>query len=809
VTREDRLWALFDACLTLDPAARDAQLARESDRALADEVARLLRADASPAALSGVAGQALASLVEPPPVIPGFTLLRELGRGGFGTVYLALQHAPSRMVAVKVLRAAQHDGPGLERFRLEGDALALLSHPNVPRVFAVGETDGRRWLAMELVRGERLDLWASARSLRERLGALETVARAVHAAHLRGVVHRDLKPENVVVPADGAPRVLDFGIARPIGEASPAAGTRAYMSPEQREGRPVDGRADVYALGVMLRELATTPVGAARPRPADQRSTRDADSGSSLASDAAHVTLRPSTQPPEEPAAAPGSRATPGPPSSEVDATNALSPELASIARKATASLEGRYDSAQAFADDLARWRDGDVVLAHPATARYRLRCLVRRHGLALGAALLVVVALASAALVFRAQSLRAERERARADAIRRFLSATLERANPVTGAGPRVTVVEAIDAAAKRLDDGALAPDVEVDLRETLSKTYASLGQEVAAFHQARKAVSLLEQGASADDEQRARLLRGSADFGAHAGALEVALEWLDRAEAIEARHPRPHLHLAQQGHTRGEVLTDAGRLAEAIAAFDDALSQLEPLWRDGKVETEDFTSVLNQQAATHGLMGHFVVAEARYQRALELDTKAHGAEHLEVANDLHNLAWLALRRGDGARALELSKQSRRLRVAKLGARHHRLGLLRLVDAEALALLGRCDEAVPFAREGLSILEHAVGAEATRALRAQLTLASVKLSCGDTDVLPELLRATEALSARMGPRQWWVLEGRVVEARALRARGDIEQGRALARSLLADLERQLGPDAPLLARARSAAEDD
>jgi tetratricopeptide (TPR) repeat protein len=302
---------------------------------------------------------------------------------------------------------------------------------------------------------------------------------------------------------------------------------------------------------------------------------------------------------------------------------------------------------------------------------------------------------------------------------------------------------------------------------------------------------------------------LRGSADFGAHAGALEVALEWLDRAEAIEARHPRPHLHLAQQGHTRGEVLTDAGRLAEAIAAFDDALSQLEPLWRDGKVETEDFTSVLNQQAATHGLMGHFDVAEARYQRALELDTTAHGADHLEVASDLHNLAWLALRRGDAARALELSKQSRRLRVAKLGARHHRLGLLRLVDAEALALLGRCDEAVPFAREGLSILEHAVGAEATRALRAQVTLASVKLSCGDTDVLPELHRAIDALSARMGPRQWWVLEGRVVEARALRARGDIDKGRALARSLLADLERQLGPDAPLLARARSAAEDD
>ncbi|MDX2010793.1 MAG: serine/threonine-protein kinase [Myxococcaceae bacterium] len=811
MTREDRLWALFDECLALTPSARDQRLAHEADRDVADEVLRLLRADASPAALSGIAGQALAALVEPPPAIPGFTLLRELGRGGFGTVYLALQHAPSRTVAVKVLRAAQHDASGLERFRLEGDALALLSHPNVPRVFAVGETDGRRWLAMELVRGEGFDVWARPRSLAERLVALETVARAVHAAHLRGVVHRDLKPENVVVTADGAPRVLDFGIARPVGEATPAAGTRAYMSPEQREGRPVDGRADVFALGVMLRELATTPMGLPLRRAPDARSTADSSrEGQLLPTDVDRRTTGARTESDDARHADPRpGLATPGPPEATAPAALALAPELASVVRMATAPLEDRYDSAQAFADDLVRFRSRDVVRAHPSTPLYRLRCLVRRNGLGLAAATLVVLSLATAAAVFRAQSLRAERERARADAIRTFLSATLERANPLTGSGPRVTVVEAIDAAARRLDDGSLAPDVEVDLRETLSKTYASLGQEVAAYQQAQKAVALLDRAGGSDDEQRARLLRGSADFGAHAGAVTVALEWLARADVLERHHGRPHLHLAQQGHTRGEVLMDAGRLAEAIAAFEDALTQLEPLWRAGDVETDDYTSVMNQEAAAHGLMGHFEVAQGLYERALELDTKTYGAEHLQVANDLHNLAWLALRRGDAELALERSRQSRRLRVAKLGARHHRLGLLRLVEAEALSVLGRCDDAVRFAREGLSILENAVGAEATRALRGQFTLASVKLACGDVDVLPEVQRATQALASRMGPGQWWVLEGRVVEAEALRARGDLEAAQALARSLVEDLERQLGPDAPLLKRARSAAKDD
>jgi tetratricopeptide (TPR) repeat protein/predicted Ser/Thr protein kinase len=807
MTREDRLWALFDECLALPPSRRESRLSHEPDRGLADEVLRLLRADASAVVLSGIAGQALASLVEPPPAIPGFTLLRELGRGGFGTVYLALQHAPSRTVAVKVLRAAQHDASGLERFRLEGDALALLAHPNVPRVFAVGETDGRRWLAMELVRGERFDVWARPRSLTERLVALETVARAVHAAHLRGVVHRDLKPENVVVASDGMPRVLDFGIARPVGEATPAAGTRTYMSPEQREGRPVDGRADVYALGVMLRELASTPVGVALRLAPDARPTRAAenDGPTSVSAPHAETTVAPGAS--DE--ASRRALATPGPPDSSHLAGIALPPELTSIVRMATAPLEARYDSAQAFADDLVRFRTRGVVRAHPATPLYRVRCLLRRHGIALGGATLIVLALGTAAVIFRGQSVRAERERARADAIRTFLSATLERANPLTGSGPRVTVVEAIDAAARRLDDGSLAPDVEVDLRETLSKTYAALGQVVAAYQQAQKAVALLERAGGSDDEQRARLLRGSADFGAHAGAVTIALEWLDRAEALERHHRRPHLHLAQQGHARGEVLTDAGRLAEALLAFEDALSQFERLWRAGEAETDDYTSVLNQQAATHALMGHFEAAQAGYERALELDTKTYGAEHLQVANDLHNLAWLALRRGSAELALERASQSRRLRVAKLGARHHRLGLLRLVEAEALALLGRCDDAVPFAREGLSILEHAVGADATRPLRSQATLALVKLACGDTDVLPELRRATGVLSGRMGPRHWWVLEGRVVEAQVLRARGDVEAGRALARSTLVDLEAQLGPDAPLLQRARSAAKDD
>jgi eukaryotic-like serine/threonine-protein kinase len=790
--REARLWALFDACLELDDAERHRHLAAEPDRALAHDVERLVRADAAPVDLPAVAGHALAHLVAPAPVIEGFTLLRVLGEGGFGTVYLALQHTPSRKVALKVLRPAAGDGRDAARFRFEGDALAALSHPHVPKVFAVGETAGRRWLAMELVRGERLDSWCASRPLRQRLEVLEAIARAVHVAHLRGLVHRDLKPENLLVTRDGTPRVLDFGIAQAIGDVAPAAGTHAYMSPEQRAGLAVDGRADVHALGVMLQQLAARAVEpGASPHTA----------ATLLGGESAPGPLLPG---PVEPSAP--TRATPEP-SEMTPAPRRLPAELESIAARATAPLTERYASAEAFADDLRRFCSGRRVQAHPATWGYRLRCTLRHSGGPLAGVGLVIAALTTTTFVFRAQVARAELERGRARAARDFLTATLVQANPVTGRGRHVTVVEAIDVAARRLDEGTLArhPIVEVDLRETLATTFASLGREVEAWRQAQRALDAFHRAGLDEPEQEARLLRATADFGAHAGALDTALEHLRRADALEAHHRPPHLHLAQQAHTLGEVLTDAGRFDEAIATFGQARAQLEALQHASASDPEALTSVLNQQAHALALVGRFAEARANFERALELDTGAHGPTHLEVATDLHNLAWLSLKEGDATTALEVAAKARALRLQALGPRHQRLGQLRLVEAEALAQVGRCEDAVAYADEGVSILREALGDEASRALRAVFVQARVLQRCERPSV--SVVRpAVEALAARMGPTQWWVLEGRVVQARALVAEGQVDEGRASAREVVPWLEACLGPDAPLTGLARDTA---
>src|SRR5262245_30991858 len=201
------------------------------------------------------------------PLVPGYEVLGELGRGGMGVVYKARQAGLNRVVALKMVLAGGHAGPAeLARFRVEAEAVARLQHPNIVGVFEVGEAGGRPFLSLE---------FCPEGSLEQRLGGtplppeeaarlVETLAGAMHAAHRTGVVHRDLKPANVLLGADGTPKVSDFGLAKRLGEAAgqtatgAVLGTPSYMAPEQAEGRKdVGPAADVYALGAILYECLT------------------------------------------------------------------------------------------------------------------------------------------------------------------------------------------------------------------------------------------------------------------------------------------------------------------------------------------------------------------------------------------------------------------------------------------------------------------------------------------------------------------------------------------------------------------------
>src|SRR5262245_17903383 len=345
-------------------------------------------------------------------VIGSYKLLEQIGEGGFGVVFMAEQTAPvRRKVALKVLKPGMDTRQVVTRFEAERQALALMDHPNIARVFDGGAAaSGRPYFVMELVKGVPITAFSDESHLpvRQRLGLFLDVCAAVQHAHQKGIIHRDIKPSNVLVSShDGVPvvKVIDFGVAKAVGQQltdktvytqlDQMVGTPLYMSPEQagQSGLDVDTRTDVYALGVLLYELLTglTPFDGERLKAAGYDEVRRI--------------IR------EEEPARPSMRlCTLGHEADTVSANRQTDPrhlsrllrgELDWIVMKALEKDRcRRYESASAFAADVGRYLNDEPVLACSPSAGYRLRKFARRNrgGLAVaGLALSFLVLLGSA----------------------------------------------------------------------------------------------------------------------------------------------------------------------------------------------------------------------------------------------------------------------------------------------------------------------------------------------------------------------------------------------------------------------------
>ena len=284
----DRLRTLFDAALEHSGAARDGfiQASCPDDETLRLELKRLLAAHDR--AGSFLDGPALASVADDGPDWVGrrlgvYEIVREIGRGGMGVVFLATRADElfRKQVAIKVLRSNLDGRELLDRFHRERHILASLDHSNIARLIDGGTTEeGLPYVVMEYVEGQPIDAFCRERqlSLEQRLELFKTLCSAVHYAHQNLVVHRDLKPSNIVVTAEGQPKLLDFGIAKLLetdtrGETNTGMRpmTLAYASPEQITGEAITTGSDVYALGVVLYEL----VSGARPFPGDSQSDHE------------------------------------------------------------------------------------------------------------------------------------------------------------------------------------------------------------------------------------------------------------------------------------------------------------------------------------------------------------------------------------------------------------------------------------------------------------------------------------------------------------------------------------------------------
>lgn len=573
--------------------------------------------------------------------------LRTLGRGGMGVVYEAEQDSPRRRVALKVIRPEAATADLRRRFAHESTFLARLQHPGIAQVYEAGTAETGQgpvpFIAMELVDGVPLSTWALrvASGLDARLALMIQVCDAVQHAHQRGLIHRDLKPANILVDAEGRPRVLDFGVARPadadlqtslVTTHGEIVGTLSYMSPEQLGGDPndLDTRSDVYALGVILYELLAgkPPLElSGRPLPDVLRAIRDDD---------------------------------PTPLSSH---DPRLAGDLSVIVAKAMAKdREQRYASANGLAMDLQRFRDDEPIAARPPSTVYLVRKFARRHRpLVIGAAG-IVVALVLGVVASTWQAVRATRAEqlaaarlAESTAVTEFLQGMLAAIQPEEAQGREVTVREVLDRARVDLAAGSLAaqPSVEAALRRTLGNTYRSLGELATAEEQLRRGLALADSVFAPGDPARLGLVLDLAS------ALSARGE-IDRADSLGAvalalAPPRSRLAARSLSIVAG-VRYDQGlwQQADSLHRIVEGLILL-----DADADSLAITDVLLARAFLAEQQQQFQRAQPLADRAVAILRAAHGDHDPRLIKALNRQGDLARLTGHPREALRFYRES------------------------------------------------------------------------------------------------------------------------------------------------------
>ncbi len=695
-----------------------------------------------------------------------YVVRRQIGSGGFGIVYEAEQVEPvRRAVALKVIKPGMDSSAVIARFEAERQALALMDHPSVARVYDGGVTElGRPYFAMELVRGEpfteHCDLHRLA--LRDRIELFIRVCETVQHAHSKGVIHRDLKPSNILVEyEDGksTPKVIDFGVAKALGQRLTEAtiltahgmmiGTPEYMSPEQAEMgvQDIDTRSDIYSLGVILYEVLT---GA---RPLDGELLRKAG--------LAEIQRMIREVDPPRPSARVESAAT-GDGASASRMAEARRTEVRSLTGVLRRDLdwvvmrclekdrERRYETASALAADLRRFLADEPVLAGPPSVRYRVAKFARRNRVTVLAGVTVAGALVAATGVSIGFAIMAAEQRQRAmsllgerDAALRAESDRAEELEAVSSL--QAAQIRAISPAAMGADIGELLLDaVEEPDRAALAELLRGVNLTTIAMGTLQQI--LIDPLISSIDEQfpeqpklRADLLQTVATTARELGLLDAAVDPQERAVALRVGvYGEDSLEALSSLNEHARLLLARSELDRAEQVNHRVLAVSRRVLGDRHPDTLTYLNnrghILYMQSKPHE-------AEGVWRETLALRLEVLGEVHDQTLTTINNLGVVLQEQGRLDEAQEFIEQSLQLSRRLHGARH-----TSTIDAMSnmgrlLYMQGRHEEAEPFWREAMDLRRELLGDDHPSTLSAVNNVGVLLVALGRLEEAREYYR--------------------------------------------------------------------
>jgi tetratricopeptide (TPR) repeat protein len=736
-----------------------------------------------------------ASTERPGTVIGPYKLLQQIGEGGMGVVWMAEQTRPvQRKVALKVIKPGMDSRQVVARFEAERQALAMMDHVNIARVFDGGATeDGRPYFVMELVHGVPITKYSDENQLtpRERLELFVPVCQAIQHAHQKGIIHRDIKPSNVMVTLyDGkpVPKVIDFGVAKATEQKltertlftqyGTMVGTFEYMSPEQAEmsALGVDTRSDIYSLGVLLYELLTgsTPLSHKRVREAayaeilrmikeeepQKPSTRLSDSGETLASISAQRHMEPAKL------------------------TKLVRGELDWIVMKCLEKDRNRrYETASGFAADIQRYLADEPVQACPPSVGYRFRKFARRYKKVMSTAaafalLLIFGALLSAWQAMRAtvaereaiaaaEQVRGERDRAlaaereaRAEkantkaALDFIWEGALSQASPVRQADADMKVRALLDRAADLLErDSRLPPLVEAAVRQMIGQSFLDLGQRSKALTHLERALEIQRRNLGEEDPQTLATMHALGSYLCMQGQLDEAGRLLGRTLELRRRLlGEEHLDTLLTTRWAGDCAFRQGRDEEAARLLTQATQTLARVHGEGHRHTTMARILLAEVLERRG---EHAEAKALATQSLERSRRFLGEDHFSTLSAMITLARIDLAQGDAAQAELLAAQSLKSNRRIYGNQHAETiralhFLTRVYHAQ-----GKYADATPLATELLATFREQAGGD-DRGLASALQMLGQNL-LGEKKY-PEAepyLRECLAIRGRVQPHSW------------------------------------------------------